>query len=94
MRSLVLVAAIVSLSGCPGRGRPTLEPEGTVTNTWVGGAPPPPATRESPLPAPPVAMPEDQGTETATDGPTNPPPPPPANAGSRRGWVKGGSWDR
>jgi hypothetical protein len=91
MRSLLLLALIVPLAGCAGRGRPTLEPEQTVTHTWVGDAPPKPEVTEDP---PPAAAAEDDETGTARSSPPPTPTPPPAAPGARRGWVKGGSWDR
>lgn len=103
MRSLVLLAAIVVLSGCSGRGHPTLEPEGTITNTWVGDAPAAPRAEQRPAPAP-ATLPDQTAEDLpAVDTKRVPPPPaadakptpsPEATPVRRGGWVRGGSWDR
>jgi hypothetical protein len=92
----VLVALVATATACARRERVTLEPEGTVTHTWVGESPPrEPAPRAAP-PAPAEGMPdadvvpEEKKAEAADPVPKTAEPPPP----TRRGWTKGGSWDR
>lgn len=92
MKRLVLVAMIASLSGCAPRGRPTLEPEGTITRSWVGDAPAAPAETPPPPPATAAGSTEVDGADAMEETPaaSSPAKSPPG----RRGWVKGGSWDR
>jgi hypothetical protein len=93
---VVVVGTLVGLvAGC---GRPTavLEPEGTVTRTWVGSEAPVPETAEpqpdearvtpsaSTADAPP---PRGTAAETGTSDAATPPP-------VRRGWTKSGAWSR
>ena len=96
MRWVAVVAAGLMLTGCPGRGRPRLEPEETITKTWVGAAPPP-AQEAAPAPtAPPEHTEHDPPPPEATRVPAPAPDPKPAEAAAPRrgGWVRGGSWDR
>lgn len=94
---LVLVAVLVAVPGCPRRDRPTLEPEGTVTRTWVGEEPAPPATDVEPRPptatAPAEPAPDEIPPEEEADLEPAPPTRPETAPPTRRGWVKGGSWD-
>jgi hypothetical protein len=74
---------VVTLVACARPAPTVLEPEGTVTRTWIG--------TEAPAPAPPA----EPAAETApAPRPAEPPPEKKPDVPSGRAWKKGGSWNR
>jgi hypothetical protein len=80
---LVVAVVLAAVAGCSRPKRPVLEPEDTITRTWVDTVPPQRADSSA---APEAAPASDDGAE--------PPPATPPPSGSRRPWAKAKAWSR
>jgi hypothetical protein len=96
------VAVLVVVAACARPARPVLERGETVTETWVGDAPPS-APRQAPVTAPAPAeptrevSPSARAPETAPQRAAPPDETPTTTAPTpapRRGWTPAGSWGR